>query len=179
MKHRLFTQNVYAGSWYGKYLLYDTHRLQQLMETLKAPCTVPTILCLQEVWTKELAMRITEEFPAHNAHYTCLHGIFNRMTGAAFALLLGVYTFVLGITLPLTLVFLPVWLGLLISAGVVFAFHTWCSRSACYAFLRGDVAGGLLTLQPKTGETKITTSTAIKLPSAQRDSFWIERFKHR
>lgn len=178
VKHRLFTQNVYAGAWHNKFALHDTTRFNRMLEVLKQPCTIPTIICLQEVWTKEMAMRIAEAFPSHNAHYSCLHGL-KRITAYAAALLTAVYFLVLGITLPLTLVFLPVWLAMLISAGVMLTFHHWCSKTAAYAFLQGDVAGGLLTLQPKTGDVKITTSSAIKLPSAQSGSFWIERLKHR
>lgn len=177
-KHRLFTQNVYAGAWHGKYLLHDPARLQRMIELLKTPCTVPTIIALQEVWTKEMAMLITEQFPSHNAHYTCLHGL-NRMTPSAMALLAGMYCAVLGLTVPLTIVFLPVWLALLISGCVLLAFYFWSAKTAAYAFLQGDVAGGLVTLQPKTNDVKITTSTAIKLPGAQNGSFWIEKLKHR
>ena len=59
-------------------------------------------------------------------------------------------------------------------------FHAWARTTASYAFITGNVAGGLVTLYPQLStDTKITTHTAIKLPSAQNDYFWLEKLKDR
>lgn len=59
-------------------------------------------------------------------------------------------------------------------------FHAWARTTASFAFLTGSVAGGLVTLYPRLDtDTKITTYSAIKLPSPQSDYFWLEKLKDR
>ena len=59
-------------------------------------------------------------------------------------------------------------------------FHAWARTTASFAFLTGDVAGGLVTLYPRLDtDTKITTCTAIKLPSPQHQYVWLEKLKDR
>jgi len=158
---------------------------------LKSHCSAPCVLALQECWTTDLADVIGAAFPTHNMYYRTAKG----MTWSAYALLFGVYGIVLGtfsirctlspyfgtgITLPLTLVFLSTWVAFIISGSVWMVFHAWARSTASYAFITGTVAGGLVTLYPQMStDTKLTTHTAIKLPSPQSQYFWLEKLKDR
>ena len=92
MRHRVLTQNVWSGSYKGRYLLYQPHRRAALVDMLKSHCTVPCILALQECWTSELADAFSAAFPSHNTFYRTT----KTMTLSAYALLFGVYGLVLG-----------------------------------------------------------------------------------
>ena len=92
MRHRVLTQNVWSGSYKGRYLLYQPQRRAALVDMLKSHCTVPCILALQECWTSELADAFGAAFPSHNIFYRTS----KTMTLSAYALLFGVYGLVLG-----------------------------------------------------------------------------------
>ena len=92
MRHRVLTQNVWSGSYRGRYLLYEPERRGRLIEMLKSHCSIPCILALQECWTTELADAIGAAFPTHTMHYRTI----KSMTWSAYALLFGVYGIVLG-----------------------------------------------------------------------------------
>lgn len=84
------------------------------------------------------------------------------------------------LTLPLTLVFLSTWVAFIISGSILMVFHAWARTLASFAFITGDVAGGLVTLYPRLEtDTKLTACTAIKLPSPQHQYFWLEKLKDR
>lgn len=92
MRHRVLTQNVWSGSYKGRYLLYQPQRRAELIQTLKSHCSVPCILALQEVWTTELADVIADAFPSHNVYFRSL----GSMTLSAYALMIGLYGLILG-----------------------------------------------------------------------------------
>lgn len=92
MRHRVLSQNVYSGSYKGRYLMYQPHRREAIIDLLKSHCSVPCILALQECWTSALAETIGDAFPSHNIFYRTV----KTMTLSGYALMFGVYGLVLG-----------------------------------------------------------------------------------